>query len=234
MIHDNAELLGLYSALAKLEPRCLIQDYVEGDNEQIYACGMYISRTGALINSFCARKILIYPDRCGTGIIFEACIMPEITELSASLAHQLGITGCILEVEFKRDSKDKEYTLIEANPRHFDEHRLGAAVGVNLSVSLYNDYCTGQCPQQTQDRSSVRWIAEQDVILEWFRSMRGDFKTLRTIVETMLFKQKVFNSFDSRDLRPACKLLANTAASLWAIAFSKRRKNTIDWPAAVR
>ena len=63
--------------------------------------------------------------------------------------------------------------LIEVNPRHWDQHGLGTAVGVNLSELLYREV-TGQpmrAMRQSTDR--VRWIAEAEYARHLARCLLG-------------------------------------------------------------
>jgi predicted ATP-grasp superfamily ATP-dependent carboligase len=95
-------------------------------------------RDHKVLASFTARKRLQYPPLAGTGVVVEALPIGEIVAPSKSLLAALQFHG-ISEIEYKRDTRDGTLNLIEINPRHWDQHGLGTAVGVNLSEAACRD-----------------------------------------------------------------------------------------------
>jgi predicted ATP-grasp superfamily ATP-dependent carboligase len=129
---------------------------------------------------------------------------------------QLAYTG-VSEIEYKLDEASGRYALIEINPRHWDQHGLGAAVGVNLSETMYADLCGGHCMQSSQRPESVCWIAEDGLLL----SLRSNIKHRAyrwSLYLDILRKPKTLAIMRWRDPKPALSLLffgvADAAAGL--------------------
>ena len=117
----------------------LVQECIPGGDENLVVAACYVDRTGAFQAGFNARKLVQSPPGFGTGCVVESANRPELFERTIRLLRAMEFTG-IAEVEYKLDARDGEYKLIEVNPRPWDQHRLGAACGVDLIHLAYCDY----------------------------------------------------------------------------------------------
>ncbi len=161
-----------YSAFCELDPLVTVQEWIEGNEEDLLIFGSYCDSDHRVLASFTARKRLQYPPLAGTGIVVEALPLPELIEPSVGLLRRVRFRG-ISEIEYKRDRRDGRIYLIEINPRHWDQHGLGTRVGVNLSEALYRDV-TGQASvAMQQDPRSMLWIAEAEYARHVARCLAG-------------------------------------------------------------
>lgn len=166
------ELAEYYRGFANLDPLITVQEWVEGGEENLLVFGSYCGEDHEVAGYFTARKRLQYPPLAGTGIVVEALPLPRLEEPSRALLRALAFRG-VSEIEYKLDDRDNALYLIEVNPRHWDQHGLGTAVGVNLSELLYRDV-TGQpmrAMRQSTDR--VRWIADAEYARHLARCLLG-------------------------------------------------------------
>jgi D-aspartate ligase len=171
-VESYAELEAFYRTFADLDPLVTVHEWIEGGEESLQIFGSYTLRDHAVAAFFTARKRLQYPPLAGTGIVVEALTIPDLERPSRTLLRGLGFRG-ISEIEYKRDQRTGQLYLIEVNPRHWDQHGLGSAVGVNLSEALYRDI-TGQpirVMRQTTER--VRWVAEAEYARHLARCVLG-------------------------------------------------------------
>ena len=171
-VESFEELAGYYRGFSDLDPLITVQEWVEGGEENLLVFGSYCGADHEVAGYFTARKRLQYPPLAGTGIVVEALPLPRLEEPSRALLRALAFRG-ISEIEYKLDDRDGALYLIEVNPRHWDQHGLGTAVGVNLSELLYRNV-TGQpmrAMRQSTDR--VRWIAEAEYARHLARCLLG-------------------------------------------------------------
>ena len=125
----------------------------------------YIDRRRA---SGAFQKLVQTPPGFGTGCIVQSANRPELLDRTIRLLQAMKFTG-VAEVEYKWDARDNEYKLIEVNPRPWDQHRLGAACGVDL---MYLAYCDGAglpTPAVRADLTPRKWVAEDAFILTALR-----------------------------------------------------------------
>lgn len=203
-IDTYADLVSLYNRFCGLDPRIIVQEWIPGDEEALLIFGSVTDQNAAVVAAFTARKLIQYPALLGTGVAVEAIPLPQIHEPSRMLLRELGFSG-ISEIEYKYDARRGRLCLIEVNPRHWDQHRLGTAVGVNLSEALYC-LSTGQPTrrmQQSEDR--VVWLADSEMARHLARCAVGRAKLSATFA---IFRgRRCWAVFDRSDIGPFLKLI---------------------------
>jgi D-aspartate ligase len=203
-VESYRELEELYESFSRLDPLISVQEFVEGGETNLLIFGSYCSADHEVSAFFTARKRLQSPRLAGTGVAVEAVQLPELEAPSRRLLSRLKFRG-MSEIEFKRDERDGRLYLIEINPRHWDQHGLGTAVGVNLSEALYRD-ATGQCPRMMR-QSSIRkvWIGDGELMRHIVRVVQGraPVRDLSVLFEA----NKLPSIFNWSDLRPFLSLL---------------------------
>ena len=105
------------------------------------------------------------------------------------------------EVEYKMDPRTGEFKLIEMNTRHWDQHELGRASGVNLSWTAYCDL-TGKEVTPARGRTTLAiWIAEDSLFSHILRSIRGRKLQIRKL-HRQFSGPWIFGIFSWRDPWP--------------------------------
>lgn len=135
-----AELDQAFRNAEPFEP--MVQEYVPGGDDQLYSVGSYLRDDGEALGVFSGRKLRQVPPGVGTCRVGEAVWVQEVVDAALRLLRALRFHG-ISQVEFKRDSRDGRYKLMEVNPRLWQWHGLAAACGVDLPLLAYRDL-TGQ------------------------------------------------------------------------------------------
>ncbi|HET9940159.1 MAG TPA: hypothetical protein VFR25_03570 [Candidatus Eisenbacteria bacterium] len=141
-IASAEELTRFFERVEPHHPDLLVQEWIEGPDDQCVVLGVYRGRGGRVLGWFTARKMLQYPPEFGLGCIVRLEPHPEVERLGKRLLEALAFEGTA-EVEFKRHAPSGEYRLIEVNPRHWDQHALGMTCGVNLAWIAYRDLALG-------------------------------------------------------------------------------------------
>lgn len=199
-----ADLARFHKGIATHDPRMTVQEWIPGGERSLLIFGSYCEAGGELTGFFTARKRLQTPALLGTGIVVEALRLPEIEAPSRALLKALEFRG-VSEIEFKQDERTGELYLIEINPRHWDQHRLGAVVGVNLSEAAYRD-ATGQPPRPMRQREEpALWIAEQGFARHAARAVLGR-APLADIWEAW-GARRTWGVLDLHDVRPFLAML---------------------------
>ena len=204
VINAYDELLRFYARIENVDPVMHIQEFIPGSDSDLVVFGSYANAKSGVTRYFTGRKLLQYPAQSGTGVAVQACLVPEIVESSCKLLTRLGYSG-VSEIEYKYDLRTDKYVLIEINPRFWDQHRLGAAAGVNLAQCLFLDYTRGHMPDQFQHQKPITWIAEDG----FFEAFLNNIKTRSYPINCFIRALRGHISlavFEWRDWRPAASL----------------------------
>jgi predicted ATP-grasp superfamily ATP-dependent carboligase len=154
LCRDEVELAEAFERALPYEP--LVQEWIGGGDDQFYQYGAYLDEAGNPLAAFGCRKLRQTRAGVGTCRTGEAFWSDELAELSLALVRQLGLHGFV-EVEFKRDPRDRQLKLIEVNTRLWQWHGLASACGVDFPVIAYEHLTTGFAPPASVYRGSRRW-----------------------------------------------------------------------------
>ena len=144
-------------AYAQAEPyEPMVQEVIPGGDDELYTLGSYVRADGKPLGLFSGRKLRQTPPGVGTCRVGEAVWVEDVVESGLKLLHALGFYG-LSQVEFKRDTRDGAYKLMEVNPRLFQWHGLAAACGVDLPLIAYRDLTGEQVEPVSANGSRKRW-----------------------------------------------------------------------------
>jgi predicted ATP-grasp superfamily ATP-dependent carboligase len=132
-----SDALGQLRLLLRAGVSVFLQEFVPGATERLVICAGYASAHPHRSGAFTARKRLQYPRDAGIGHAVETIHRPDLMEATLKLLASLGYQG-IFEAEYKEDSEGRAH-LIEINPRHWDQHLLGTACGINVTRLALQD-----------------------------------------------------------------------------------------------
>jgi D-aspartate ligase len=205
-----AELEAFYAKVSPFEKTLIVQEWIPGGDANLVIFGSYCGRDSEVKASFTGRKRVQYPPESGTGVVVEGYDVPEVVEPCRALLRKIGFFG-ISEIEFKRHEATGRHYLIEINPRHWDQHRLGTAMGVNLTLALYRDLTGQPALPMSASKRTVRWIAEKDYLLELARgALKGGHYKPGALL-SLLSGKRVYPIVDLGDPAPAFHLLGEIA-----------------------
>lgn len=140
----------------------VVQENIPGPFEGLVSVGMQIDADGTVLGSFCARKRCEYPVPFGDGLIVESIADPGIVEPAAALLRAAGYAG-ICDVEFKRDERDGEFKVLDANPRVWLWHGLAARNGFPLALNAYRQ-ATGGPRADSVAEAMPRWVSPRGAL----------------------------------------------------------------------
>jgi D-aspartate ligase len=209
--------------LAEIAPSGLdviIQSIVPGPNSNHYIVRAYIDDSNRALGLYVERKIRQYPTDFGNATMVESVRAPDATELGVALLQQLQYRG-LAGIEFKRDARSGELTLIEVNPRLGLKLILATRCGVNFPLLAYLDL-TGQKPApQTEYRLGVRYLVSVGkdfrAFLDYHR--RGELSPVEWA--RSVARARVYSYLDWRDPLP---FLIAAGRGFWRLLLHFRRR----------
>jgi D-aspartate ligase len=155
---DRDELLTLYDEAVRLvgSSMVMIQDLIAGGGENQFSyAGLHAD--GQAIASLVARRTRQFPVHFGQGSSFVETV--ECSEVETAAKHFLeGIRySGLAELEFKYDSRDSKYKLLDVNARIWSWHTLGGRAGVDFPYLLWQ-VVNHRLPAHVRGRAGVSWI----------------------------------------------------------------------------
>jgi D-aspartate ligase len=134
------ELRDTYARARQLIPaeQVLVQEIVPGDGaSQFSYCAFF--RDGAAHGVLLARRERQHPREFGRAATYvETIELPEIEALAERFLNAIDFYG-LVEIEFKRDSRDGHFKLLDVNARTWGFQALGRAAGVDFPYLLFAD-----------------------------------------------------------------------------------------------
>jgi predicted ATP-grasp superfamily ATP-dependent carboligase len=191
LARDPDELLRRYDeAVALTDPKIvMIQEFIAGGNENQFSYAA-LHWAGRSIASLVARRTRQYPLDFSQGSSYVETI--ECGEIEVSSKRLLGAIKYdgIVEVEFKRDNRDKTYKLLDVNARVWGWHTLGFRSGLDFSYLLFQ-CMQGQPVQEIHAAKGLKWIRfVRDVPAAYGQYRKGalSFRTyLRSLIDASEF-----------------------------------------------
>ncbi len=116
----------------------LVQEIIPGDGREQYSYCAFV-RHGQPHSKLTARRLRQHPREFGRAATYvETVDAPIIDELSERFLRAIDYHG-LVEIEFKRDSRDGKYKLLDVNARAWGFHSIGSACGIDFPYLLYAD-----------------------------------------------------------------------------------------------
>jgi D-aspartate ligase len=193
------ELTAKYKSVAAYTSEVVVQEVIEGpDTAKLCYISCY-SHTGKRLGSCLVRQVRTDPIYFGSASVVEPVIDPEADRLSDAFLREINYAG-LCELELKRDSRDGQLKLIEANPRYSVTSDATPPAGVDIGWLHYLDLIGYDVQPVQQNSAQYRHIV-----------LRRDFKTFRSYLKAGLlnwgelfrsYRRPVyFFDFDWRDRR---------------------------------
>jgi D-aspartate ligase len=198
-VESMDELVAAYREGASAGIEMLLQELIPGDDRQGVNYNSY-RVPGCPPVEFTAAKIRLTPRSFGPPSVVVSRRVPEILEPARRLLDALGYQGYSC-TEFKRDTRDGVYKLMEVNGRFNLSSLLMLRSGINFPVMTYRHLVDGSVPDPIEQPEGIHWIdGTKDVVYaipELVRRPTG----IGAFVGPYL-RPHVFAVFDRRDPRP--------------------------------
>jgi D-aspartate ligase len=191
---DPTELRQKLAAATKVagDGEIIVQELIPGDGRRQFAyCALFRGDEAAA--EMTVRRWRQHPSDFGRASTFvETVDVPEIVESSRRFLRAQNYHG-LVEIEYKYDTRDKTYKLLDVNARTWGYHTLGAAAGVDFPYVHFRER-TGAPVDTMRARTGVCWVrmltdvpnALRDV-LSRSASLRPYLRSLRRVDAEAVF-----------------------------------------------
>jgi D-aspartate ligase len=155
---DEAE--SLCRAILPEAPDLIVQEWVEGEDSDIYFCLQYRGQDGLKVSSFVGRKLRSWPPQTGSTASCTAApevesLLDELTTKFFDKTHMVGMCS----MEFKKDRYSGKYFMIEPTVGRADwQEEVANVNGVNIPLTAYNYELGFPLPEPRTPRSPRVWI----------------------------------------------------------------------------
>lgn len=137
-VSSPKELHNAYYNMTDAGVDLLIQECIPGDDTQLYSLYIYLNQDTEPLTTIVIRKKRQWPPLYGSGSSSVTCINEDVVALGLKLLQNANYHG-LANLEFKLDSRDGEYKLIEINVRCGERVRLAVDAGVDIPYIAYKD-----------------------------------------------------------------------------------------------
>jgi predicted ATP-grasp superfamily ATP-dependent carboligase len=138
----------------------IIQEWIEGGDENVYFCLLYVNREFEPLALFTGKKIRQYPVLTGSTSFAESVWVPSIAKDSLRLLKTAGCKG-LCSVEFKQSRKDQRFYITEPTVARSDtQEGISVCSGMDIPFVAYLD-AIGKNPEPLRHfKEGVKWINE--------------------------------------------------------------------------
>lgn len=138
----------------------VIQEWIDGDDSEVYFCLAYMNRDKKPLVLCTGRKLRQYPHLTGSTSVAETVRIPEIAEESVRLLTAAGYVG-FCSVEFKRSKRDGKYYITEPTVGRPDtQEGICVGAGIDIPYVAYLDALGQEVGLVGSTKTGVKWINE--------------------------------------------------------------------------
>lgn len=156
-VSSAQELHNTYNSMKDAGVELLIQELIPGDDTQLYSLYTYLSQNAKPLATIVIRKLRQWPPLYGSGSSSVTCKNENVVALGLKLLQNAKYHG-LSNLEFKFDSRDKKYKLIEINVRCGERVRLAIDSGVDIPYIAYKDMLGKAVTPINTYRVGMQWM----------------------------------------------------------------------------
>jgi D-aspartate ligase len=214
-----------FSAMAlarQMRDQVLLQEYIPGDDRNIWSFHGYADENGKLLASFIGRKIRTDPPLVGMSSYLELAHDDAFAFVGRHIAGCAGLKG-VFKIDFKQNAVTGAWRVLEVNARFNLWHHLAARNGLNLTRIAYDYLLYGKKPAAQAYRTEWRWLAlRHDYRAYRALAARGELGTWAWL-RSILRAPKVYELFSWTDPLPFVRHLATRARRIPRLALRVKR-----------
>lgn len=193
------EFILAYKTIIKNFGEPIIQEYIPGNSEQMHMVNVLFNKKSKPVVSFTAKKLREYPITGGITTFGESTWSSEIAELSIKLLKDWNWYG-VAEVEFKKDSRDNTYKIIEVNPRFWQYLQLPIYCGVDFPYLLY----------KVALDENTKQITDYEIGTKFINPIKDPLSVLQNLKNSQNTKKDIYTIFKSYKGRKTYLLLSKS------------------------
>jgi predicted ATP-grasp superfamily ATP-dependent carboligase len=138
----------------------VVQEWIDGDDAEVYFCLLYINRNHKPLAVCVARKLRQYPHLTGSTSVAETVLLPEIAVESLRLLNTAGCVG-FCSVEFKQSRRDGRFYVTEPTIGRPDtQEGICIGAGIDIPWIAYLDAIGQDLVPSGEFQKGIKWINE--------------------------------------------------------------------------
>lgn len=157
VVSSPEELHIAYNNMINAGVELLIQERIPGDDTQLYSLYAYLNKESEPLATIVIQKQRQWPPLYGSGSSSVTCKNNDVAVLGLKLLQNAKYHG-LANLEFKLDSRDKEYKLIEINVRCGERVGLAVDAGVDIPYIVYEDMMGEKVTPVNTYREGMQWM----------------------------------------------------------------------------
>ena len=160
LAYSEEELIANYKLLEDMNsPNLMLQEYIPGDDDQVYIFNGYFGKDSECLTSFTGHKIRQFPVHVGCASLGACTWNQEVADLTVRFMQAVDYRG-ILDIGYRLDPRDGQYKVLDANPRIGQAFRMFVDDDdMDVARAQYLDL-TGQEVPSAVRREGRRWLIE--------------------------------------------------------------------------
>jgi predicted ATP-grasp superfamily ATP-dependent carboligase len=151
------ELVRTYEKVVQVNPKVVVQEYIAGDDSNLFSVNMYFSPKREMLAYFIGHKLRIYPVHAGVASLVETIDDAGMRDLALDAARKLDIQGHF-NIQFKRDANSGVLKVMEIHTRNSLWCYLATGAGLNISAIAYYDMIGKPYPFRRDYKTGVKWL----------------------------------------------------------------------------
>ena len=184
---SKEELIRQYKLASKYCIDVMIQEIIPGPAVNIFCINAYFNKNSSPRGFFAYRRLREWPHRFGNGSLIESVPISEVSSIKkmcVNYLQSLRYNG-IMDAEFKKDSQDNHFKLLEINARSWWQNSFPTKCGINLVLMAYLDAIGDEIDYEENYEIGLKWIYflndlrsviemlrnKEITILEWLSSL---------------------------------------------------------------
>ena len=137
-IHTEYQYFEIQSQLQKHHIQYILQEIIPGNETRLYTFGSYSDKNANALSVFTGRKLRQFPPDYGGCRFGESVYNKNLIQQGKQVLKAFHFQG-ISQIEFKLDTRDGLFKLIELNVRGWTWDYLATATGSNFYLTAYHD-----------------------------------------------------------------------------------------------
>lgn len=187
----NAE----YEKLYNIQSDLLIQEFIEGDESDLYFCHAYFNQQGKVVSTFTGRKVRQWKPVTGTASTLQPVSIPQIENTTIDFYSRINYKG-FGSLEFKYNKTRDKYYVIEPTVGRYDLYvHFSTVGGVNLPLLHYCELSKTQIKPTEKLNNNYTYINEISEMQSAIHALKTKQITFGQLIRS--YKGKLFFHYTS-------------------------------------
>ncbi|MFH2138142.1 MAG: hypothetical protein ABII88_06490 [Candidatus Omnitrophota bacterium] len=200
-VNKKEELFVLLKEKRKYCNDLIVQEWIPGDDSNVYFCLMYYGADSKLKTYFTGRKLLQWLPGTGSTCVAESVDLDIIKKMSVELFDKVQYRG-LGSAEFKKDDRTGEFKITEPTVGRSNlQSAIALLQGINMPFEYYCEMIGESSYAGNHKRKKVIWINEDYCLKYIYKHGIKDFRKNK-IFRKAIFLKKGFAYFNIFDIKP--------------------------------